>query len=326
MNTLITYPSSYSFWMNHNPPMRRKELDIKQDVVLSVDASSDYYADLASNLHLFAPIHLMTSKSNERKKRKTVRCHVMSKNLRTASAVQVSPFVWVTSPELTYLLAASDLSFPKLVMVAINLCGTFYYENGIQKYRKPIVTVQQLNRFLETVSNVKGLRNAKAALRYVSEGSNSPIETRMAAISMLPLNRGGCTLLPAKRNNFVQLSDEGRAILHRNSLCCDMVWPEQKVIVEYDSKEYHMNEDQFTYDKNRISALNLSGYRVISATNAILKSPESIESFFSLVQKSLGMTIRPERFAKYKDLRRKTIKEIFYDREVWQLWIPPDIE
>lgn len=322
MNTLITYPSAYSFWMNQNPPVRRKILNLCQEKTLTMHSNPNYYANLAERLHLFAPLHVMVSESKDRRIKDSVCCHVAPGNLKKASIVEIAPSVGVISPELTFLLAARELSLPKLVMAGNNLCGTYYYANGIQRFRNQIVTLQELQQFLESVVSVNGLRNAKNALPFLSERSNSPMETRLSAGGCLSISRGGFLLLPPELNYYVSLSEEGKRLMRKESICCDMVWPDQRVIVEYDSKQFHMSAEQFSYDKKRITALNLSGYQVISVTNANLKSPEMIEVLFFSIRKALKMKMRSDRFAKNIETRRRTIREIFYDPEVWQMWTP----
>ena len=129
---------------------------------------------------------------------------------------------------------------------------------------------------------------------------------------MISFQYGGFALPKPQLNYDVTLSADGQELLGRASCCCDMVWPEAKVIVEYDGMKAHMEEEQFHYDKRRTTALVLSGYKVINVTKDHLKNTKTIEELFLLIRKTLKLRTRKERFDKYKDKRRETIWKIFF--------------
>ncbi len=69
----------------------------------------------------------------------------------------------------------------------------------------------------------------------------------------------------------------------------DMVWYEEKVIVEYDSNTTHLNSSQAAYDKKRAAAFMQVGYTVITLTPEDLKSLASLDKAFSVIRSSLGL-------------------------------------
>jgi very-short-patch-repair endonuclease len=57
----------------------------------------------------------------------------------------------------------------------------------------------------------------------------------------------------------------------------DMLWPQQKLIVELDSRAYHLNVHAFENDRAKDAALQLAGYRVIRITERqLLQHPKQV--------------------------------------------------
>jgi hypothetical protein len=57
----------------------------------------------------------------------------------------------------------------------------------------------------------------------------------------------------------------------------DMLWPEQRLIVELDSRAYHLNRAVFETDRQKDAALLLAGYRALRVTDWQLKRhPEKV--------------------------------------------------
>ena len=95
-----------------------------------------------------------------------------------------------------------------------------------------------------------------------------------------------------------------------------MVWEEKKVILEYDSTLSHLNKDQHIQDKERATALVMSGYKVISATSEQVKNFGNVETLFLNLRRELKLKTRRERMDQYYELRREVVHQlIFADRE-----------
>ena len=90
-----------------------------------------------------------------------------------------------------------------------------------------------------------------------------------------------------------------------------MVWPADKVIMEYDSTMTHLEVDQHYYDKKKITALNDSGYDLISATAEQFKNFTSYEALFELLRKKLKLRPRPDRMEKNLDKRYEVFRGLY---------------
>ena len=306
MVRIITYPTALACWMSCP--------SIKSNIIIE-DGSGEIRL---AGTPLEHPIHLMLNNAKDRKFDSNIQWHVLPGRLPDNSLIQLSESLYIVRPELCFLLAGNDLSIPELVMVADDLCGTFFKnlteKNELQS-REPLTNITKIHDYLYSTSGVKGLKKAKQAMQYALEKSNSPKETEMAAASKLSFYQGGYALFPPELNYRVFLSEEGKMMMDRDFLCCDMVWPEQKVVVEYDSEEFHISKNQFVYDKRRSTALNMSGYKVFNITKDNLKNFGEVEKIFLSLRKALGMRMRPERLAQYTDKRKETVKQIFLARK-----------
>lgn len=271
--------------------------------------------------HLFSfPCHVAVASAALRKKDHEFIFHVISTPLPSDSFVKVSESLYVASPEMCFLYAASMYSLPELVRLGNDLCGMYITDPDAeygQRKRKAVTSVQKISDYLARVSQISGKNKASMALRYVCDGSNSPMESCFAAAASLPMCHGGFGIKKPFLNYTVHLDNEAAQLLGRNECVCDFVWPEAKVIIEYDSNLTHLSPDQHAYDKKRINALQLAGYTVISVTADQLRNIHRIEDLYLLIRRLIGMRTHKDRMDKYADKRWNTIKTIFYKKADW---------
>ena len=158
------------------------------------------------------------------------------------------------------------------------------------------------------------VQKAKLAIRYALDHSNSPMESNLATLALLPWRYGGYNLKAPKLNLDVNLSETGAEHLGRETICCDMVWIEEKVVLEYDSNLAHLSPDQHAKDKKRITALSLSGYQVISVTANEVRSFRAVEELFLRVRRALGMKTNPERVETNFEQRYDVVHDIMFPK------------
>ncbi len=306
MKVVIGFTSALEYWLG-NDLSACPTIEHKKD---SMDIRT-----FIETTHISLPVHIMVEKASERRNRNSFVYHVLPQHLPKGSIRKITDNLYIASPELCFLQAAKKMTVAQLVLLACDLCAIYKMNEQApygQEPREPVTTVTKLKNYLSPLSNIDCLRKAKQAIRFALDHSNSPMESKLAAVGQLPLSRGGFALPKPKMNFNVSLSNKGRELLKRDSVCCDMVWPELKVVIEYDSTVSHMNEKQFLYDKRRSSALTLSGYTVIHVTKEHFKNIQTIEELMLLIRKTLGLQSRKERLEKYKKVREETIKEIFF--------------
>lgn len=283
----IVYPSAQEYWLEEKgfPPGCKEWL--QKEIV-----GRESIRQTVSKLAFKNPIHLAVLRTQCRAEITNIVFHSLTKKLPQHSFVPISKSVYISSPELCFLQAARCLPIHQLVQLGCNLCAMFVldpYEDYWQRKRTPITTTENIKDYLEEAKTIKGRNNARIAIKYVLDNSNSPMETNLATIAMLPWKYGGYGWKKPGLNYEVELSESGAEHLGRKTCCCDMVWLEEKVVLEYDSNLAHLTADQHMRDKKRSTALSLSGYTIISVTAQDLKNFRTIEELFLRVRKVLGM-------------------------------------
>ncbi|MBR3263167.1 MAG: hypothetical protein IKF93_08665 [Lachnospiraceae bacterium] len=313
MNILIDYPSAAQYWLFRHDS--KNDTKIRTQQIRYVSSFDESAVFISEKYGFDIPIHTSVLNKAHRNQGQLFATHFMAGCLPKNSFIQLERNIAVASPELCFLRASNILSFPALVVFACDLCASYSRSASDpfgQHSRLPVTSVAKIMAFLENVKNVKGIKTARTAIKYVLENSNSPMESKLAAISQLPISRGGFHLLKPDLNARVNLNESGKSLVKRDSLYCDMVWEEQKVVVEYDSNLSHLSKRQHFYDKQRITALNLSGYTVICITAENLRNFRSIEEIFYLLRSKLQMRSYSKEFEKTFDIRYSAVKDVFF--------------
>ena len=305
----ITYPTAKEFWLKNDINDSLTPITSRQ--INHADTTESQLLDFSSRHHLKLPVHIMVPDASSRHSfGSAIHAHIIPKGIAKMSFIEDEDSIFIVCPELCFLLAAKELTIPELAVFATNLCAMYKINPSEalgQAPRIPITNIEKMKQYLEMSRNVAGIKNARMAIQYALDNSNSPMESRVAILFILPFYHGGYALLRPVLNYNVTLSADGKKTLGRDFCCCDMVWPEQKVVVEYDSNLVHLNKAQFNYDKRKAAALQLSGYTVINVTHENLKNFRAIEALGYLMRKVLHMWPMTDRLEKYRDKRQRTI-------------------
>lgn len=309
----ITFPSALYFWKHYDNLM-----ELHESSHLVTEQAFDSYMkrsllSFAAMQGMEIPLHIMVSNKGQRKKGEFI-SHVIPKGLPEGSFVQLSEAVHIASPELTFLLAAKTMSIAELAVLACDLSGIYYLAESAeygQKQRTPITSVEKIAGYLQNVQQVEGLKKARVAIQYAMNRSNSPMESKLAVAGSLRYHYGGYSISKPELNYEVELSETGKTFLKRNSCCCDMVWPDLKVVVEYDSDLAHLLPGRVRYDKRRTTALQLSGYTVITITRDHFSNENTIEELFLLITKTVEGSINKRALLNSHAARMEVIKKLF---------------
>lgn len=155
--------------------------------------------------------------------------------------------VVVTTPARTWLDCAPWLRRSDLVAM------------GDAILHRRLATPGEFQHLLTWGYRRRGMVAVRAAVPILDGGAESPAESWVRVL----LVDGG---LPAPLCN-VDIMDKDQWIAR-----VDMVWPDARVIVEYDGAG-HLDERQRRRDAERLNALHAAGWRVIVLTANDLKRP-----------------------------------------------------
>ncbi|MBR5930484.1 MAG: hypothetical protein IKZ95_00495 [Lachnospiraceae bacterium] len=322
MITRIVYPSALEYWLFEKGIPYRYWNTGKGAPGEEKQTGRTSITEIVGRLNFTTPVHVAVPRTTNRQHTKTIIYHALPKALPKNSFIQITDNVLISSPEMCFLQAALTLPLHQLVKLACELCAIYVpdsYEEYGQRSREQITSVSNIRDYLLKATGARGVKKAKEAIQYASDRANSPMEVNLATIAALPICHGGFGTKKMLLNNDVLLSESGAAHLGRESCCCDIVWPEEKVVLEYDSNLSHLSRQQHAKDKARITALSLSGYKVFSVTADDLKSYGRIEALFLLVRSALGMRTHNDRMEKNLDKRIRVVNAIMFSvaKKTW---------
>ena len=238
---------------------------------------------IAEEYRLSLPLHVIADSLETRLHNPSLQVRVRPTAVPEQSYLKINDALYICCPELCFLQVASECSEVKLTEIANNLCARYVINKDaeyLQERRDCITNTSSIKKYLGSVGKVRGIEKAKNAIRYALDGSNSPIESKLAVLCMLPFYKGGFAEGGLVLNDEVKLSAAAAALLGRSSCCCDGVWKKDRVIMEYDSNLVHLSPEKHAYDKRRATALTLSGYKVITVTANDIRNHQAIENLF----------------------------------------------
>lgn len=166
---------------------------------------------------------------------------VRGRRTTTRTAVVVVRGLRVVSPVDTWLQLGAELGLRELVMIG----------DALVRRRGPAATMGDL---MEAVARHRGRRGHRAlvsALALVRPGTDSPAETELR----LDLVEFG---LPEPVVNLDIFDASGRRIA-----IGDLVYPDHRVLVEYDGDHHREDPAQYARDVDRLDDLAHAGWRVI---------------------------------------------------------------
>lgn len=262
-------------------------------------------------LHV-SPVELLVPKKSRKRIAKGYLVHSFDGELPRKSILGITESVYVASPELCFLQLVATLDIAQLALLGCELCGYYsirpYPESGMIQ-RLPLTSKARLSAYLEKCGNAKGVKAARQAVELIADGSASPRETAVYALLCFPRKYGGFGLPKPCMNKAVMLSAETAQAFGASYYVGDMVWPDRKVIVEYDGIEGHAGRDRIAHDARRRDALLAEGYSVFVITAAHLSNAEEFRIIAHAVARKLraNLRIRSEAFPRLHQLLRDAV-------------------
>jgi len=223
------------------------------------------------------------------------------------SILRISGDLCVTCPELTYVQLGTVLEPAELLQVGYELCGFYLVSSqGMQQTSAPLTSVQKIGSYIEACPPIRGIKPARAMLKFVREPSGSLRETKLVLVLCLPKRRGGYGLPWPVLNHRIELTPYLRKVTGRSYLCADLCWPEYMLVIEYDSDEWHEDDAARTRDAQKRMALEALGFTVITVTTQQLNNPDMTDAIAHEAARRLGERMRgatPTVLAKRHELR-----------------------
>ena len=214
-----------------------------------------------------ADVHVTVQDARFRRPRPGLRAH-----LREAGSIcRVVGDIRVSDPAQLFVELASSLPFVEAVVA------------GDAMVRLGLITLRELRAYCVKLRG-KHSRTARRLVRYVREGVDSPMETRLRLLLVL-------AGLPEPEVNHL-IRDEWGAVLRR----LDLAYPALKLIIEFDGRQHIEREHQWEADIDRRESLDECGWRTLVVTSAgIYRDPTATVEKVRRALQSRGVRVAPLR-------------------------------
>ncbi|MEY8561710.1 DUF559 domain-containing protein [Eggerthellaceae bacterium 3-80] len=266
--------------------------------------------------YLTQPIHVMIPDQAFRLRHPAVVNHVCSTVDLANISLRIEPHMAVVLPEICFAYLAASLPPAQALMVGMELCGAYrinrFAERGFTNV-SPLTTQQAIARTLRGLSGTKSLNNGRQLVRYLHNDSRSPMESALATILSLPIKRGGQGFPPMQLNARLSVPKEAYPLVNSRYLLADLLWEEQRVIVEYDGILDHTGAERITQDAGRRIVLESMGFTVMTLTKKQVCNWQSFLAVKNILDKYLGIRRRSSKYD-WSELQHQLWRDLLFSR------------
>ena len=298
MKAFTSHDTALAYWREHFP------LDSELGRFARISKAEKYAYTKADVLECVPetfrvpdkPVDILLFDAGDRRWSKQISCCVWSTVVPGEAFYRVGD-MYVSSPAFVFLQMASRLTLRQLIALGCELCGTYVllpkgntHPSAIDEHPKrivPLTNIPAMQAFIEKATRARGREKALRALRYIVEGSRSPMETMTYMLLCLPPKLGGYGIPRLELNAEIPLDEEGKAIAQRRTCYGDLCWPDAKLDVEYHG-EVHVGAAQMKSDVGRELGIEHMGWRVMTITSPQVFDAER----FEVVAKEIAVRLK----------------------------------
>lgn len=205
--------------------------------------------------------------------------------------------IFCMTPSYLYVWFCARNSEISSIRFGMSLCSSFIQTSEGLLYQKPsICRVRQLQEVCALSAGRYGVNRATRCLKYVTDDAASPREIALYVLFVAPVRLGGCGFRGARCNYKVSIHN-GDSCDSQLARYADICWPHERVLVEYDSDEFHAFSEKISQDSQRRTELMNQRYRTVSITNNEIKDLVLFRKSVCVIAKLLGRKMpRSEKF------------------------------
>lgn len=134
------------------------------------------------------------------------------------------------SPAFAFTRSAVELDFAELVLLGYEITGSYRLDSNSEQgfFSAPPLVSHSALVSVSSQGNLLGANKAENALRFVSSGSASPMETALAMLLSMPKAKGGYGLPSPQLNAAVEVP-KGVGGLHTDGSSSAICYGRQRV-------------------------------------------------------------------------------------------------
>ena len=259
-----------------------------------VNARETRALGLHDRLAVTSPIELIVPDADLRCIPREFRYHVYGGSFPRGAFCDFGDGLFIASPELSLVQHASSLSVAGVLLLALEMCGSYRLtaDDGFATGCEALTSAARLRRFVSAAKGMPGQPRAMRAMRYVVDGSASPMESAVLVRLCLPLKHGGYACPLPVMNGLLQLTEALQDLSGRGYLLGDLLWPDEGLLLEYNGEEWHTGRQRITRDALRANAIALSGVKALSLTADIYNDPQAFHAVARRVLREVGTRYR----------------------------------
>lgn len=231
-------------------------------------------------------VHHMVSARERRAKRDGFKSHLcLLESLPAGLLYDLGDGCYTAGPELTFVQMAQQTSLVGAVVLGYELCGTYsHFSRFISGFydRRALTTTLAIGNAIDRLNGLRGCGVARKALKWVRDGSASPMETVVSCMLHLPTHMGGFGLVAPSLNYKIPNDDVARKLMGTKDCRIDNAYVEAMCGMEFDGKEYHRDREK---ERLRREALAHLGWTIYVLDVDDLTSYDAIETKVALLDK-----------------------------------------
>jgi hypothetical protein len=244
---------------------------------------------------LTIPVHVTVANKNDTRRFENLVTHWLQNKPIRFTIAKAYRNVYIPTPIVTLMQAAQSVTNLELYDMVSYLCSSFYITSGIDtslERRHDSLALKEIERFSKLHSSRKGARKLLNATHYAFENAASPKEIELALKLTLPSKQGGLCVPRPLLNYKIELLENTKNLTDSSYYVADACWPNEKILLEYDSDMAHLTSEQKNHDEIKRRTLEAQGYRVFVVTRKQLSSIAQMENTARLILKAMGRQFR----------------------------------
>lgn len=286
-NLVIGYESALDYWRSVRAACREPDLEPTSIKVIGALplTLSQRVRRAAAMCCTKTPLQIVVPDKRHRHNSAELTNRVFRGPLGKRQLTLIDGSVAVCGAEAIFTQLGADLSLTQLALIASELCGSYgitpMSDDAVSYNLQPLSTINDLMAYAEGAKalGIRGASRAVNALRVTSELAASPREAQIAVFLSLSRRQGGADLPGFELNKTIKVPADMIVIVGSKTLKPDILWEHEKLILEYDSNEFHLTVAQKRRDEARRRVYERLGYKVKCLTSDILADNDKLNVF-----------------------------------------------